>query len=105
MLRNIFSKSSSKTLLGRWNLSCDRSTAIKVNWANVDHCGTCSKEELNIKYVDCNTSPIIEPKLEEVFYCADAFYEVVNVQNSLFNKEKKKQYNQGLDYFLTRYKL
>jgi len=33
-----------KTLLGRWGRTDELSNTIKVYWANVDHCGTCSSE-------------------------------------------------------------
>ena len=33
-----------KQVLGRWERTNDALNTIKVYWANVDHCGTCSKE-------------------------------------------------------------
>jgi len=50
MIRNLLTKSFRKTLLGRWGRSTDEATTIKVNWANVDHCGTCSFEEVRANY-------------------------------------------------------
>jgi hypothetical protein len=112
MLRNIFNKSFTKPLLGRWNRAYDTSTAIKVNWANVDHCGTCSKEDLTIKYIEYNpvniskqyrSSSIEETNLEESMYCVEAFYEPVQ-SNTMF-KVKENKYTKGIEYFLTRNKL
>jgi hypothetical protein len=32
-------------MLGRWSpINCDKTNAIKVFWANMDHCGTCTVE-------------------------------------------------------------
>lgn len=52
---NLFRKKSEKILLGRWGRTCDTMNEIKVNWANIDNCGTCSNHE--IKYYP----PIILP--------------------------------------------
>jgi hypothetical protein len=110
MLRNIFSKTANKTLLGRWNRSCDTSTAIKVNWANVDHCGTCSKEDLSIQYVEYNPIRISKKyitstsNLDEVMYCVEAFYEPVQ-SNTVFKVKENNKISTGLDYFLTRNKM
>jgi hypothetical protein len=95
MMRNLFKK----TLLGRWNLSCDKITTIKVNWANIDNCGTCSREDLNIKYVDYSTSSnnryVFE---EELIYSFDTYPELIH------KSTKMNTYHTGIDYFLTRNK-
>lgn len=31
-----------KVMLGRWKLSDFNTNKIKIDWANVDHCGTCA---------------------------------------------------------------
>ena len=31
--------------LGRWSLTDMKKNKIKIDWANIDHCGTCSYEE------------------------------------------------------------
>ena len=89
LTRSFFNKSFNKTLLGRWNRSCEQSTEIKVNWANVDHCGTCSKEDLNNKYVDLqiskfHTSAIME---DDLLYQFDAYPELIKME-----KQKKEYY-------------
>lgn len=30
--------------LGRWARTSEKANSIKIFWANVDHCGTCSGE-------------------------------------------------------------
>jgi len=45
MFRKIFMASISpsvKTSLGRWECTTMKLNDIKIDWANVDHCGTCS---------------------------------------------------------------
>ena len=32
------------SLLGRWSLTDMKTNKIKIDWANIDHCGTCSYE-------------------------------------------------------------
>ena len=50
MFRHLFRSIVDKPLLGRWNpMSCDKTNAIKVFWANMDHCGTCSMPVKKIK--------------------------------------------------------
>ena len=44
MFRNLFTKTIDKTLLGRWGRTDELANTIKVYWANIDHCGTCSGE-------------------------------------------------------------
>jgi hypothetical protein len=33
---------TNKTILGRWERTDHQSNKIKIDWANVDHCGTCT---------------------------------------------------------------
>ena len=33
---------TNKTALGRWECTGSKENKIKIDWANVDHCGTCS---------------------------------------------------------------
>ena len=33
--------------LGRWSRTTEKMNAIKIFWANVDHCGTCSAETVD----------------------------------------------------------
>jgi len=114
LTRSFFNKSFNKTLLGRWNRSCDQSTDIKVNWANVDHCGTCSKEDLNKKYVDVQMQPRLQPQNwlkpmtqtssyhtttvveDELVYHFDAYPELIEMTTP------KKKNITGINYFLTR---
>lgn len=44
MFMNLFKKTVQKNLLGRWERTSDTMNTIKVNWANIDHCGTCINE-------------------------------------------------------------
>ena len=37
------SRKQVKTPLGRWNLDNHTQTKLKINYANEDHCGTCSE--------------------------------------------------------------
>jgi len=60
MFRNIFKLKLEKILLGRWERTCDKANTIKVYWANVDHCGTCSKvvveEKIKVKDIEKDKS-------------------------------------------------
>jgi len=43
LMTNYNKLNRNKIQLGRWNLeNCDIKTNIKIDRANVDHCGTCS---------------------------------------------------------------
>lgn len=37
------------TYLGRWCLTDIKKNNIKVDWANIDHCGTCSYEQMKVE--------------------------------------------------------
>ena len=38
----LFKRVIDKAMLGRWETTtCEKINAIKVYWANTDHCGTC----------------------------------------------------------------
>ena len=41
MLRRFFKETVDKIPLGRWERTGDKMNAIKVTWANMDHCGSC----------------------------------------------------------------
>ncbi len=75
MLRNMITKSFTKTMLGRWERSCEATTKIKVDWANVDHCGTCSKEDLKSIYFEIKPSSVFN-NFEDVVYCVDAYHDL-----------------------------
>lgn len=49
-------------VLGRWALeSCDKKINSKIDWSNVDHCGTCSYDKLQITpEVKCKRSKELE---------------------------------------------
>ena len=112
--RSFFNKSFRKTLLGRWNRSSEQLTEIKVNWANVDHCGTCSKEDLTKKYIDIQLQPRLQPQNwlkpmaqtseyhtstiveDDLIYHFDEYPEVIEI-----TKPKKKN-TTGINYILTR---
>lgn len=57
MFLNFFKKTVERTLLGRWERTCERLNAIKVNWANTDHCGTCSVDYKPAKIADLENPP------------------------------------------------
>ena len=40
----IFVITSEPSLLGRWTITDMKKNKIKIDWANIDHCGTCSYE-------------------------------------------------------------
>lgn len=42
-------------ILGRWKCTDERVNRIKVYWANMDHCGTCSREMLKPKMIKKKT--------------------------------------------------
>jgi len=43
---NFFRKAQDKTLLGRWERTDKVLNKIKIDYANTDHCGTCSYASL-----------------------------------------------------------
>ena len=43
-LIRIFIATTEPSVLGRWSLTDMKKNKIKIDWANVDHCGTCSYE-------------------------------------------------------------
>lgn len=90
--RSFFNKSYNKILLGRWNRSSEQLTEIKVNWANIDHCGTCSKEDLSRKYADLLPASIVE---DDLLYQFDTYPELIKIT-------KPKKNTTGINYFLTR---
>lgn len=46
---NLFMNRAVTTPLGRWRTHNNNQTALKVKYANEDHCGTCGdKEELDV---------------------------------------------------------
>lgn len=49
-------------MLGRWTRTSEKANSIKIFWANVDHCGTCSGERLKKKDVPKMVSPPPEVK-------------------------------------------
>lgn len=53
MFRKLFSIAiiPDKPLLGRWTRTTEKANSIKIFWANVDHCGTCSGEAIKKKVV------------------------------------------------------
>ena len=57
MFRRFFANNLEKILLGRWKCTDERLNKIKVYWANMDHCGTCSKEAVQPKKIK---KPIVD---------------------------------------------
>ena len=43
-LIRIFITMKEPSVLGRWALTDMKKNKIKIDWANIDHCGTCSYE-------------------------------------------------------------
>jgi hypothetical protein len=54
MFRKLFTNKLENIILGRWKCTDERLNKIKVYWANMDHCGTCSKKTVQPK------KPIVE---------------------------------------------
>ena len=52
-----------KQVLGRWERTNDALNTIKVYWANVDHCGTCTKETIPTDAVKTPPSSSAEKSL------------------------------------------
>ncbi len=49
ILNQIDKTRPNKILLGRWYINyCPKKTNFKIDWANEDHCGPCSKYNINI---------------------------------------------------------
>ena len=42
MFRRIFKVTTEKICLGRWECTGMKQNTIKIDWANIDHCGTCT---------------------------------------------------------------
>ena len=42
---SIFNINREPSLLGRWTITDMKKNKIKIDWANIDHCGTCSYEK------------------------------------------------------------
>ena len=42
MFRRIFQITTEKIRLVRWECTCMKHNTIKIDWSNIDHCGTCS---------------------------------------------------------------
>ena len=60
---------SNKTALGRWECTGHKENKIKIDWANIDHCGTCSYksepkrlDNIPIKHKQHKNISIIAPK-------------------------------------------
>ena len=51
MFRKLFAFRSivPEPVLGRWTRTCEKTNSIKIFWANVDHCGTCSGDAVAVK--------------------------------------------------------
>ena len=45
-LIRIFIATRDPSVLGRWSLTDMKKNKIKIDWANIDHCGTCSYEPI-----------------------------------------------------------
>ena len=53
------------TPLGRWTRTSDKMNSIKIFWANVDHCGTCSSEKMVKSSTTKNPIPQSPPLVKE----------------------------------------
>jgi hypothetical protein len=42
MFHRIFKLTTKKICLGRWECTDMKHNTIKIDWANIDHCGTCT---------------------------------------------------------------
>ena len=45
---------TNKTILGRWERTDHQANKIKIDWANIDHCGTCSYTQAKNSKVNKN---------------------------------------------------
>ena len=50
--------------LGRWARTTEKANSIKIFWANVDHCGTCSGEAMKKNEVPKKLLP--PPAVKEI---------------------------------------
>jgi hypothetical protein len=51
-----------KVMLGRWKLSDFKTNKIKIDWANVDHCGTCAYKPKTKKVEPLKMALVVRPK-------------------------------------------
>ena len=51
-----------KVMLGRWKLSDFKTNKIKIDWANVDHCGTCAYKPKAKKVEPVKTALVPRPQ-------------------------------------------
>jgi len=49
-------------ILGRWKLDTNKSTKLKIDMANTDHCGTCTFRIVNKKLEVIKPHSIYYPK-------------------------------------------
>ena len=65
MFRRIFQITTEKIRLGRWECTDMKHNTIKIDWANIDHCGTCSYGSLEKIHKTTDTknksSKLLEP--------------------------------------------
>jgi hypothetical protein len=53
-ISNLFRNTLPKILLGRWERTPEKLSSVKIRWANIDHCGSCSNG---------NMEPLPRPRL------------------------------------------
>ena len=53
---------SSTPILGRWKLDTNKSTKLKIDMANTDHCGNCTFRIVNKKLVVIKPPQVYYPK-------------------------------------------
>lgn len=51
--------------LGRWTRTTEKENAIKVFWANVDHCGTCSSQAMSDAQTKAKVDPVVDTSTPE----------------------------------------
>ena len=56
---------TNKTALGRWERTDHQANKIKIDWANVDHCGTCSYKQTKNSKSNVNP-PSFENQLSKI---------------------------------------
>jgi hypothetical protein len=54
----IFRMTLDKIMLGRWERTCAIGNAIKIDWANTDHCGVCKYHRPTDPLVAKNDKPL-----------------------------------------------
>ena len=61
-LIRIFIATTEPSVLGRWSLTDMKKNKIKIDWANIDHCGTCKYIRRIPKKPDLELHELVDEK-------------------------------------------